>query len=168
MKALRAFDRALTAFVNAFLLLSFSIMLGLAALQVLLRFFFHIGILWGDVAARNLVIWVGFFGAYLATRENKHFRIDVLTRLVPLRIRSWLFAFTDLFAAVISYFLFQASLNFVRLGIDPEAIAFLGISQTVVAMIVPIGFGLIIVQFLIRTVESVVAAVRGTPAEGDA
>jgi TRAP-type C4-dicarboxylate transport system permease small subunit len=168
MKALRVFDRALTAVVNTLLLLSFSIMLGLAALQVLLRFFFHSGILWGDVAARNLVIWVGFFGAYLATRENRHFRIDVLTRLVPLRIRSWLFAFTDLFAAVICYFLFQASQNFVKLGIDPDSIAFLQVPQSVVAMIVPVGFGLIIVQFLIRTVESVVAAVRGTPAEGDA
>jgi len=168
MNALRAFDRALTTVVNAFLMLSFAIMLGLAALQVFLRFFFHSGLLWGDVAARNLVIWVGFFGAYLATRENKHFRVDVLTRLVAPRIRSWLFAGTDLFAAVISYFLFQASLNFVRLGIDPDSVAFLQVPQTVIAMIVPIGFALILIQFLIRTAENVVAAIRRAPNEGDA
>lgn len=168
MKFLRALDRALTVVVNALLILSFSVMLGLAVLQVFLRFFFHSGILWGDVAARNLVIWVGFFGAYLATRENKHFRIDVLTRLVPLRIRSWLFAFTDVFAAVISYFLFQASLSFVNIGIDPDSVAFLQIPQSAVAMIVPIGFALVVVQFLIRAVESLAAAIRGTPAEGEA
>jgi TRAP-type C4-dicarboxylate transport system permease small subunit len=168
MKFLRVFDRTLTTVVTAFLVLAFAIMLGLAALQVFLRFSFHTGILWGDIAARNLVIWVGFFGAYLATRENKHFRVDVLTRLLPPRIRYWLFAFTDFFAAVISYFLLRASLTFVHIALDPGAVAFLGIPQTVIASIVPMGFGLIVLQFLIRTVESIVAAVRGVPVEGEA
>lgn len=168
MKQLHALDRALTAVVNALLVLGFAVMLGLAALQVFLRFFFHTGILWGDVAARNLVIWVGFFGAYIATRENKHFRIDVLTRLLRPGIRAWLFALTDVFAAVISSFLLSASLTFVRVGIDPESTLFLQIPQTVAAMILPVGFGLIVVQFLIRAVDSVAMAVRGVPMEGDA
>ncbi len=168
MKYLRLFDRALTTAVTALLVTAFTVMLGLAALQVFLRFFFHTGILWGDVVARNLVIWVGFFGAYLATRENKHFRIDVLTRLIHPRIRFWLFALTDLFAATISYFLVRAAITFVTVGIDPEAVAFLSIPQIVVAMIVPAGFGLMIVQFLIRAVESIAAAIRGPSVEGEA
>ncbi len=165
MTILRAIDRGVTTIVTGLLVLSFTVMLGLAAIQVFLRFFFHIGILWGDIAARNLVVWVGFFGAYLATRENKHFRIDVLTRLLRPRLRLWLIALTDLFAAVVCYFLLRASLAFVSIGIDPESIAFLHIPQAVVASIVPAGFGIIILQFLLRTIESAVAAVRGTPEE---
>jgi TRAP-type C4-dicarboxylate transport system permease small subunit len=168
MTILRAIDRGLTSVINGLLVLSFTVMLGLAATQVFLRFFFHIGILWGDIAARNLVIWVGFFGAYLATRENKHFRIDVLTRLLPLRLRLWLFALTDVFAGVVCYFLLRASMNFVSIGIDPDSVAFLHIPQTVVASIVPIGFGIIILQFLLRAIESAVTALRGTPEEGAA
>ena len=165
MKHLRTFDRGLTAVVTALLVTAFTLMLGLAALQVFLRFFFHTGLLWGDVAARNLVIWVGFFGAYLATRENKQFRIDVLTRLFPARLRFWLAALTDLFAAVVCTILVRASMTFVNVGIDPDSTAFLHIPQAAVAMIVPMGFALIVVQFIIRMVESIVNALRGTQGE---
>ncbi len=158
MKVLRAFDRGLMAVVGGLLVLSFTVMLVLAALQVILRFFFQTGILWGDVAARSLVLWVGFFGAYIATRENKHFRIDVLTRFLAPRLRLWLSAFSDLFGAAVCYFLLQASRTFVLVGIDPESKAFLGIPQAVIAIIVPAGFALILLQFLLRMVESIAAA----------
>jgi TRAP-type C4-dicarboxylate transport system permease small subunit len=165
MRLMQTLDRSITAIVTVLLVLAFSIMLGMAALQVFLRFFLHTGLIWGDVAARSLVIWVGFFGAYLATRENKHFRIDVLARLLPSRSRFALTALTDLFAAVVCYYLLQASINFVSIGIDPEAIAFYKIPQSVIAMIVPVGFGLMIVQFLLRTIDSVTHAIQGTQFE---
>jgi TRAP-type C4-dicarboxylate transport system permease small subunit len=165
MKYLRLTDRALTAAVSALLLISFSVMLGLAALQVILRGVFQTGILWGDVAARQLVLWVGFFGAYLATRENRHFRIDVLTRFLPIRLRLWFNGVSDLFAAVICYLLLRASITFVDVGIDPDATAFLRIPQWAVAMIVPVGFALVMVQFAMRMVVSVESALHGVPPE---
>jgi flagellin-like protein len=168
MGILKVIDRGLTAVVTAVLMVTFTIMLGLAAVQVFLRFFFQTGILWGDVAARNMVIWVGFFGAYLATREDKHFRIDVLTRFLQPRWRSALSAVSDLFVGTICYFLLQASLRFVVDGFDREAIAFLGIPQYLLAMIVPVGFALMIVQFLLRAIESTAAAVRPAPAQEEA
>ncbi len=161
MKILRAADRLLTALVWALLILTFSLMLGLAATQVILREFFHTGILWGDVAARHLVIWVGFFGAYLATRSDKHFHIDVLTRYLRPRARVWFAAFSDFFAAVICYFLIRASWTFVTVGMDPDATLFLHIPQSSVAMIVPCGFGLMMLQFLLRTAENVHRALTG-------
>ena len=165
MTLIRTADRGLSAIVSALLVISFSVMLGLAGLQVGLRGLFHTGILWGDVAARQLVLWVGFFGAYLATRENRHFRIDVLTRFLPFRIRLWFNGFSDLFAAVVCYFLLSASLTFVEVGMDPDAIAFLRLPQHVIAMIIPAGFALVMVQFVIRMILSVEAAVRGTVPE---
>ena len=167
MNALRLADRVLTSLVGALLVLTFAVMLGLAALQLFLRGVLHGGILWGDIAARYLVIWVGFFGAFLATKENRHFRIDVLTRFLNPRLRLWFNAFSDLFAAVICYLLLRAGITFVTQGLDPESTLFLGISQQHVAFIVPIGFGLIMIQFLIRMVFSIAAAHRGTPIEGE-
>jgi TRAP-type C4-dicarboxylate transport system permease small subunit len=56
-------------------------------------------------------------------------------------------------------------MSFVSIGIDPDAIAFYKIPQSVIAMIVPVGFGLMIVQFLFRSIESVVNAVNDAPVE---
>jgi TRAP-type C4-dicarboxylate transport system permease small subunit len=163
VKVIRLIDRALTAVVTVVLICSFSVMLGVAFLQVFLRDAFHTGIPWGDVAARQLVIWVGFFGAYLATRSNKHFHIDVLTRFLGPRLRLWFSAFSDVFAALICFLLVIASRTFVTVGLDAGATLFLGIPQTAAASIVPAGFGLITAQFLLRTIDGLTAAIRGLP-----
>jgi TRAP-type C4-dicarboxylate transport system permease small subunit len=163
VKIIRLFDRVLTAVVTAVLICAFSLMLGLAFVQVVLRDTLHTGIAWGDGAARQLVIWVGFFGAYLATRSGKHFHVDVLTRFLGPRLRPWFNALSDLFAALICFFLVVASRTFVTVGLDPDATLFLGIPQTAAASIVPAGFGLITVQFLLRTVDGLAAAIRGEP-----
>jgi TRAP-type C4-dicarboxylate transport system permease small subunit len=165
MKVLRTIDHVLTKTVIWLLVTFFVVMLGIAALQVLLRIILHTGIIWGDIAARHMVLWVGFFGAYMATREDKHFHIDVLTRFLHPKLKAWFGAFSDLFAIVICYFMLQASLTFVEVGMDADSMLFLQVPQRTVAMIVPLGFGLIMVQFMFRMIENVVKAIRGPEAE---
>ncbi|HUI09295.1 MAG TPA: TRAP transporter small permease [Bacteroidota bacterium] len=167
MKLIRLLDRIITSLITWLLVIFFVLMLGIAALQVVLRIFFHTGILWGDIAARHMVLWVGFFGAYMATRDDKHFHIDVLTRFLSPRLKGWFAAFSDLFAIVICYFMLQASLTFIDVGMDADSMLFLQVSQRAAAYIVPLGFGLIMVQFIFRMIESVAAAIRGeTPGGG--
>ena len=168
MNVLRAFDRVLTKAVTWLLMFFFVMMLGIAALQVLLRLFLHTGIIWGDIAARHMVLWVGFFGAYMATREDKHFHIDVLTRFLHPKLKAWFGAFSDLFAIVICYFMMQASLTFVEVGMDADSMLFLQVPQRAAAIIVPLGFGLMLIQFLLRMIENIVRGVRGPEAEGPA
>jgi TRAP-type C4-dicarboxylate transport system permease small subunit len=168
MSVLRALDRVLTKAVTWLLMFFFVMMLGIAALQVLLRLFLHTGIIWGDIAARHMVLWVGFFGAYMATREDKHFHIDILTRFLHPKLKAWFAAFSDLFAIVICYFMLQASLTFVSVGMDADSMLFLQVPQRAAAIIVPLGFGLIVIQFFLRMIENIVRAVRGPEAEGPA
>jgi len=165
MSVLRTLDRILTRTVSWLLLFFFVMMLGIAALQVLLRLFFHTGIIWGDIAARHMVLWVGFFGAYMATREDKHFHIDVLTRFLHPKLKAWFGAFSDLFAIVICYFMLQASLTFVEVGMDADSMLFLQVPQRAAAITDPLGFGLIMIQFLLRMIENIVRGVRGPGAE---
>jgi TRAP-type C4-dicarboxylate transport system permease small subunit len=115
-----------------------------------------------------MVLWVGFFGAYMATCEDKHFHIDILTRFLHPKLKAWFAAFSDLFAIVICYFMLQASLTFVSVGMDADSMLFLQVPQRAVAIIVPLGFGLILIQFLLRMIENIVRAVRGPEAEGPA
>jgi TRAP-type C4-dicarboxylate transport system permease small subunit len=165
MSVLRSLDRVLTKVVTGLLLFFFVMMLGIAALQVLLRLFLHTGIIWGDIAARHMVLWVGFFGAYMATREDKHFHIDVLTRFLHPKLKAWFGAFSDLFAIVICYFMLQASLTFVEVGMDADSMLFLQVPQRAAAIIVPLGFGLMLIQFLLRMIENIVRGVRGPEKE---
>lgn len=168
MRFLRALEKILTKAVTWLLVFFFVVMLGIAAVQVLLRIFFHSGVIWGDIAARHMVLWVGFFGAYMATREDKHFHIDVLTRFLSPKLKAWFSAFSDLFAIVICYFMLQASLTFVEVGMDADSMLFLQVPQRAAAVIVPLGFCLIMIQFLLRMIENIAGALRGPAPEGPA
>src|SRR3989304_3685951 len=77
--------------------------------QVVLRNFFGTSIEWGDIFLRHLVLWVGYFGAVIATGERRHFKIEFLTKIVPGRVCKAFFIVTNLFAAVICFLLMQAS-----------------------------------------------------------
>jgi TRAP-type C4-dicarboxylate transport system permease small subunit len=165
MKVVGLIDRGLTTLVTVLLVCSFTIMLGLAVAQVLLREIVHATIPWGDLAARHLVIWVGFFGAYLASRGKRHFHIGFLERFMGPRSRPWFNLVADLFAAVICALLVAAGWTFVTVGLDPTATLFLGIRQSTAALIVPVGFGLMLLQFLLRTIQGFVKAIQGQPEE---
>jgi TRAP-type C4-dicarboxylate transport system permease small subunit len=165
MKLLRLIDRSLTALVSVLLVCSFMVMLGLAVAQVLLREVIHATVLWGDIATRHLVIWVGFFGAFLASRSGRHFSIGFLSRFLGPSSRQWFAALSDMFAAVVCAFLVAAGWTFVTVGLDPGAVLFLGIRQTAAAMIVPAGFLLMALQFTLRAVQGLGRAVRGRPEE---
>jgi TRAP-type C4-dicarboxylate transport system permease small subunit len=165
MKIIGLIDRGLTALVTALLVASFTLMLGLAVAQILLREIMHATLPWGDLAARHLVIWVGFFGAFLASRGERHFHIGFLARLMGPRSRPWFNLVSDLFAALICAFLVVAGWTFVTVGLDPASVLFLGIRQSTAALIVPAGFGLMTVQFALRAIQSLAKAIHGEPEE---
>ena len=55
--------------------------------QIVLRNFFHSGLLWADPLMRHIVLWLGCLGAAAATSEVRQIHIDVFTRLLPERAR---------------------------------------------------------------------------------
>ena len=67
-------------FLLVLLVALLSAMIILAALQIVLRNFFEAGIVWIDPLLRVGVLWLGLVGATVATRHNKHIRIDLLSK----------------------------------------------------------------------------------------
>ncbi len=157
---LRSVDRLIAVAVNAAIVVLFLAMLGIAAAQVVLRYFFDNGIIWGDPAARTLVLWVGFLGAVLTTRDNKHFQIDVLTRFLRPAGRKWFRRLSNLFAAVVCLVLAHASISF--LGFESGTRGAFNLPVVIVDVIIPAGFYLMVVQFALR----MFVAVDGTPVAG--
>ena len=118
-KILAKFDLSLEYAENVIIVATLSSMVILAFLQVVLRNFFDTGLLWGDILLRHLVLWVGFFGASLATRQEKHINVDILTKLLPSKVVPYVKLVVNIFAVVINIILAKASWIF--LSFEKEA-----------------------------------------------
>jgi TRAP-type C4-dicarboxylate transport system permease small subunit len=140
----------------------FTIMVGLAFLQIVLRIFFATGILWGDPLLRHMLLWVALLGATMATKEGKHINIDVISKLFPDRGKTAIQALTDLFSAVICVFLIQSSLKFIRDEFQAGTLAFLKVPTWTVTLIFPVAFGLIALRFGISSFRNGAMAMRGS------
>ena len=151
MNTLRTIDRALNR-VEAFLLITLlSVMVVLAFLQVVLRDLFSAGLLWADILLRHILLWLGFLGAAIATSEHRHINIDALRRFLSPRIRRIIDSITDLFAAVVCFLMAKASWTFVQGEIDDHRMMLDSIPSWYAEIIIPIGFGLLVVHFAIRS-----------------
>ncbi len=99
--------------VEAFFLCVFLMtMVLLAFLQVVMRDVFNSGLPWADSLVRLMVIWVGFLGASLATRLEQNLTVEVLTKFLPPSVRVVTSIVVKIFAIMVCFFLFEASLRF--------------------------------------------------------
>jgi C4-dicarboxylate transporter DctQ subunit len=130
-----------------------SLMIAIAFLQIVLRNIFATGITWADPLVRNLVLWVGFVGAAIATREGKHITIDLLPQWVPQQVKTIIGVIIQLFAAFICGLLTFASVKFVRNEALMGSITFLGIPGWVPQLILPITFGIMALRFCLLALK---------------
>jgi C4-dicarboxylate transporter DctQ subunit len=150
MKGLQRLDDWLAAVEGGLLVALVSFMVGLAFTQVVLRNLFRLGLPWADIILRHMVLWAGFLGASMATRQGRHIAIDVVSRFLPVQARRWLAAGLHLAACLITVILASASWTFVaaeRLG---QSTLFWSIPTWWAQTIIPIGFGLMAFRFGLR------------------
>ena len=131
-----------------------------AFLQVVLRNMFDEGILWGDILLRHLVLWVGFLGASLATREKKHINIDLFNRFLPRRGKEISLLITNLFSVFICILLTDASWTFVRDEKMMGTTLFADVPAWYFQIIIPIGFFLMAFRFFVHFLENIIGAVK--------
>lgn len=136
---------------SGLLVVLLSTMILVAAYQVVARNFFDTGILWGDALVRVLVLWVTFIGATIASRDDEHIRVDLLTRFVGERSLKWLERFRSLFTAFVAGLFAWYSLEFVILEYQDGIIAFAGVPAWMCEAVMPFGAALISFRYLLRT-----------------
>jgi TRAP-type C4-dicarboxylate transport system permease small subunit len=132
-----------------FIALMLLVLVALGCVQIVLRNAFHSGLLWADPLMRHLVLWLGAFGAALASARMRHISVDALSRLLPERYhplrRSIVYGLT----AVAGYLLLIST---VRLVLDERQygdIAFLGIRTWVLEAVLPLAFAIITYRTLV-------------------
>jgi TRAP-type C4-dicarboxylate transport system permease small subunit len=129
-------------------------MILIAFLQIVLRNFFSTGLDWGDQLLRNLVLWIGFIGATLATKEGKHINIDVVSRWLPSLGKNVVTLFIHLFSFFICCLLTYAALKFIKNEVQMENRTFLNIPAWIPEMILPMTFGLMTFRFGLRSFKN--------------
>ena len=165
MNILRLVDRLFSKVEMIVLVVSLSIMVFLAFGQVVLRNAFNAGYPWADPIVRHLVIWSGFMGAALATRDERHISIDALTKFFSHKSKRVVAVVTSAFAAVVCYYLATASWQFLLEEKAVNNMMVLSIPTWVAIIIIPVGYGVLTFHFLIRGLENAIA-MRSNPAGG--
>ena len=168
MKLIKWVSRVLSAIERSLLVFILGTMILLAFLQVVMRNVFSTGFLWADPLLRHLVLWVGFVGASLATQQEKHINIDLVTRFLSVRSVNLIRIFTNAFAGTVCFALSRAAWTFLISERLNEGALFTAGSIDYplwwFQLIIPVGFGLMTFRFFIRTVEHVREAIHPTEA----
>jgi len=131
-----------------------SLMILTAFLQIILRNIFATGLIWADPMVRNLVLWVGFIGAAIATKEGKHITIDVVSQWMPSREKTFVNLITQLFSFTICVLLTFAALKFIKNEFQMGNITFFNIPAWVPQTILPVTFGLMAFRFFLQAFKN--------------
>ncbi len=131
-----------------------SSMIFVAFLQIVLRNVFSTGLDWGDSFLRNLVLWIGFIGATLATKEGKHINIDIVSRWLPSLGKNIVLLITHLFSFSVCCLLTYAALKFIRNEAQMGHRTLLNIPVWIPEVILPITFMLMTLRFGLRSFKN--------------
>jgi TRAP-type C4-dicarboxylate transport system permease small subunit len=151
--------RALAIVEDGVLVALLASLIALAAAQIALRNLFDTSLLWADPAVRVMVLWVGMFGAVVATRFDKQISVDVVSRFLPERWKAAVRVATDLFTAAVSLALAWHS---ARLLLEDRAGGTMVVASVplwVCELVLPLAFGVIGLRYLAYAVVHGRAAV---------
>jgi len=132
-----------------FLILTLAAMVVLAIAQIFYRNVFGEGVVWIDPLLRVLVLWVAIAGAVVATRTDNHIRIDFFTRNIPKRFYKHIQRLVYAFCIFICSFIAYHAVRFVQMDYEFKTIAFANVPAWITELIIPIGFFMIAVRYLL-------------------
>lgn len=135
-------------------------MILLASTQILLRNFFDSGIVWVDPILRVLVLWLGLIGATVATRANKHIRIDLLSRFFERNTHRLLQSFVGQVSAWTCLVIAWYGFKWIHLDYLDGVPSFAGIPAWMLEVIIPLSFALIGLRYLILSASWVQRYIR--------
>ena len=150
---LRRFAAGLRWAESALLILIFCATLGTAAFQVIARNVADTGLAGGESFVRVMVLWITMVGALVASRNDTHIRIDLLARMVGARGEVILRRIAAWFTAVVALVLAWYAAQFVRVEYEDGNVAFAAVPVWICELVMPFGFALIGVRYLLRALQ---------------
>jgi len=143
-------DEKISRVEQVFVTILLTMMILMAFFQIVLRNFFDTGLSWGDSLVRYLVVWVGFIGAAIATKEGKHINIDVVSRWLTGPGSNYIQLISYFFSTVICGLLTLAAIKFIRFEAQMGSTVFFKLPVWVPEIIIPVTFGLMTLRYAVR------------------
>lgn len=116
---------------------------------------------WSNALTKALFGWLIFFGIAYGVRTAGHLGVDALVKLAPRPVQRFIGVLACLCCLGYAGLFMVASFDWVKTlfiaGIGAEDLDHFGILQAYIAVIVPIGFGLVLLRYL----EILVNLLRG-------
>ena len=145
-------------------------MVGLSAVQILLRNVWHTGLNWAEPLLGMALLWLTMLGALAAAGLGRHLSIDLAAALLPRRAAVWAGRVTSVFAAVVCGLLAWAAGRYLGFQREMDATDLLGWPIWKYYGIIPVAFWLMVFRFAVRAVVPVswlaFKIVEGLPGEG--
>jgi C4-dicarboxylate transporter DctQ subunit len=148
-KFLDRLDNTLFAAEKIFLTIALTVMALTVFFDFVLRETMDAGIRWAKELSAFLMIWVGFVGASVATREKRHLVVGATEKLVSARVRKALAVVTQVIA--IAFCIFLAKLGFEYVGQTREFAEHsdvLSLPLWIVQIIIPLSLLVMAARFL--------------------
>ncbi len=127
-----------------------AMMIGLAILEIVMRYGFNKNLLWKHLMLQNLTLWLCFLGAALASSEKKHISIDVLNRILPENTTRYISYIIDFLSLIVVGILAYYGFDFLTKEQESSATLIGSIPLWWTKIIIPIGFILIGVHLLLQ------------------
>ncbi len=153
MRILNLIDVWIEKIENALIVFFLSVLILLAFFEIPLSKFIPMNS--SETLLRHLVLWIGFLGATLATRQERHINIDVLSRFLKGRAKNMCQILTNLFSMSITAVLTYASLLVIKDSKEfgETIIIFMETPTWILQLIFVFGFGLMSFRFLLKSLN---------------
>ncbi len=166
MKILKAIDGVIAKGELWLVIGLFLIMMTMAFFQVILRNFFGISFVWADDLLRHLVLWVGFLGGSLATREDRHINIDALSKVIPDHVKPYVNIVLHMAGAIICILVSIAAFKFIQFEFElGEEITSCRTPVWIFQLVILTTFAFSAYRFLIKALDTTILLVKGAPEE---
>jgi TRAP-type C4-dicarboxylate transport system permease small subunit len=148
---MQAWSKRLHRVEDTLLVVLLSAMILLAITQILLRNFLDSGIVWIDPMLRVMVLWLGLIGATVATRKNKHIRIDLLSRYFERNTHRLIQAIVGQVSAWTCLVVAWHGFKWIHLDYQEGLTSFAGIPSWLLEVVIPVTFALIGLRYLVMS-----------------
>ena len=136
---------------DGLLVLLLGAMIALASTQIALRNLFDYGLVWADPLLRVMVLWLGLIGASVATRENRHIQIDLLTRFLNRKSLLLLNTLVNQFSAWVCLIIAWSGATWIQFDYADEVPGIYGIPAWMLEIVIPVAFALIGIRYLMQS-----------------
>jgi len=137
---------------DALLVILLTGMILLASTQILLRNLFDSGFVWADPLLRVMVLWLGMIGATVATRDNKHIRIDLLSRYFERNTHRLIQSVIGQISAWTCLVVAWYGMNWVWLDYREGLEAVIGAPAWLLEIVIPLSFTLIGIRYFYMSI----------------